>query len=187
MTSAIVLAAGASSRMGRPKALLPIRGRTAVEVVCSTLRDGGADDVIVVVGCHAVEIRAEANLRGVRVVENANWATGRTSSIQAGIAALPADAEWTLLALVDMPMVRAVTVRAILAATSGSADVVVPRHHVLRGHPIAIRRTLFPRIAALGPDEPLREVVRAARRVEVEVPDAGVLIDLDTPDDLREV
>src|SRR6185295_10879356 len=110
VTSAIVLAAGSSSRMGRPKALLPIEGRPAVEVVCATLRAGGADDVVVVVGRHAAEIRAGARLDGVRVVENARWAEGRTTSVQAGLAALARDAEWTLLALVDMPLVRPGTV-----------------------------------------------------------------------------
>src|SRR6185436_6314656 len=103
MTSAIVLAAGASSRMGQPKALLPVGGRPAVEVVCATLRDGGADEIVVVVGKHAAEIRAGADLRNVRVVDNARWESGRTSSVQAGLAAISPAAEWTLLALVDMP------------------------------------------------------------------------------------
>lgn len=173
--------------MGRPKALIGIQGRFAIDVICGTLRAGGADDVIAVLGRHAVEVRAEADLRGVRVVENPRWETGRTSSVQCGIAALPADAEWTLLALVDMPLVRAATVRSLIEATSGDADVIVPWHHAARGHPIVIRRTLFPRILALGPDEPLHGVTRTARCEEVDVPDAGVLIDLDTPEDLRQV
>src|SRR6185295_12766502 len=116
VTSAIVLAAGGSSRMGRPKALLDIGGRPALEVVCATLRAGGADDVVVVVGRHAREIRAGADLGGVRVVDNPRWASGRTSSIQCGLAAVAHDAEWSLLALVDMPLVRAETVRTLVAA-----------------------------------------------------------------------
>src|ERR1043165_7372108 len=106
MTSAIVLAAGASSRMGRPKALLRGGGRPAVEAVCATLAAGGAEDIVVVVGRHADEIRAGAELRGLRVVFNARGETGRTSSVQTGLAAVDADAEWALLALVDMPFVR---------------------------------------------------------------------------------
>jgi len=184
MTSAIVLAAGASSRMGRPKALLPVNGRPAVEVVCAALRDGGADDVVVVVGKHAAEIRAGADLRRARVIDNPRWSGGRTSSVQTGLAALPPSAEWTLLALVDMPLVRAETVRALLAAPRGDADVVVPVHDGRRGHPILLRRTLFARIAALGPDEPLRDVVRTARRVDVPVDDPGVLVDFDEPGDV---
>jgi nicotine blue oxidoreductase len=183
--SAIVLAAGASSRMGSPKALLPIRGRPAVEVVVATLRAGGADDLIVVVGRHAAEIRAGADLAGVRVVDNARWETGRTSSIQAGLAALAPDAEAALLALVDMPLVRPDTVRALVASPRGDAEVVVPVHGGRRGHPIVLARTLFARIAALGPDEPLHTIIRAARALEVPVDDPGVLTDFDRPEDVR--
>jgi len=171
--------------MGRPKALLDVGGRPAVDVVCDTLRAGGADDVVVVVGRHAQEIRACARLRDVRVVDNPRWADGRTSSIQAGLAALAPGAAWTLLALVDMPLVRADTVTALLAAPGGEADVVVPLHDGRRGHPIVLRRTLFPRIATLGPDEPLHVVVRAARSLDVPVDDAGVLVDFDEPGDVR--
>jgi molybdenum cofactor cytidylyltransferase len=188
MTSAIVLAAGASSRMGRPKALLDVGGRAAVDVVCATLRAGGVDDVVVVVGRHAREIRAGADLRGARVVDNPRWESGRTSSIQAGLAALAPAATWTLLALVDMPLVRPDSVRAIVAATHGAdpaIDVVVPVKDGRRGHPIALRRSLFPRIAALGPDEPLHVVVRAARGLDVPVDDEGVIVDFDEPGDVR--
>jgi molybdenum cofactor cytidylyltransferase len=188
VTSAIVLAAGASSRMGRPKALLDVGGRAAVDVVCATLRAAGADDVVVVVGRHATEIRSGARLESVRVVDNPRWESGRTSSIQVGLAALSPAATWTLLALVDMPLVRADAVRAVVAAAEGAdpaVDVVVPVHRGRRGHPIALRRSLFPRIAALGPDEPLHVVVRAARGLDVPVDDEGVLVDFDAPGDVR--
>src|SRR5262245_41351072 len=102
--------------MGRPKALLPVRGRPAVEAVCATLRDAGVGDVVVVLGRHAEEVRAGADLREVRLVDNPRWIEGRTSSIQTGLAALAADVEWTLLALVDMPLVRTETVRTLVAA-----------------------------------------------------------------------
>jgi len=184
VTSAIVLAAGASSRMGSPKALLDVRGRPAVERVVAALRDGGAGEIVVVVGRHAGEIRAGADLRGVRVVDNPDWARGRTSSVQRGLAALPPGAEWALLALVDMPLVRPDTVRALLSARRGDADALVPVHDGRRGHPIALRRTLFAAIAALGPDAPLHDVIRAARRADVPVDDPGVLVDFDEPGDV---
>jgi nicotine blue oxidoreductase len=185
---AIVLAAGASSRMGRPKALLPIGGRAAVEVVAETLRGGGCGEVVVVVGAHAAEIRAGARLDGVRVVDHAGWAGGRTSSIQAGLTALPPGADAVVLALVDMPYVTPATVVALLTA-HGSAgpgvEAVVPAHVGRRGHPVLLRRPLFARIAALGPDDPLSAVVRAAVVDEIPVADPGVLVDLDAPGDLR--
>jgi nicotine blue oxidoreductase len=174
--------------MGRPKALLQIGGRTAVDVVAATLREGGCDDVVVVVGAHAAEIRAGARLHGVRVVEHPGWASGRTSSVQAGLRALPADAGAAVLALVDMPYVAPATVAALLAVHASAPDdveAVLPTHGGRRGHPVLLRRALFPRIAALGPDEPLSAVVRAARVLEAAVADAAVLVDLDVPEDLR--
>jgi len=106
VTAGLVLAAGASERMGRPKALLHVRGAPAVETVVATLRCGGCAPVVVVTGRHAAEIRAGADLSGCSVVEHAGWAAGRTSSLRAGLAAVPADADGVVLALVDMPLVR---------------------------------------------------------------------------------
>lgn len=182
----IVLAAGASHRMGSPKALLSIDGRPAVEVVVAALRAGGADPVIVVVGRHAAKIRAGAKLDDATVIDHAGWADGRTSSLQAGLRAVPADAAVAVVALVDMPYVRATSVRALLdafAATHG-AEVAVPVYTGRRGHPIVLGRKLFAGLLALGPDEPPRALIRGARDVEVRVADPGVLVDLDTPEDV---
>jgi len=184
----VVLAAGASERMGRPKALLDVRGRPAVEVVVETLRAAGCDPVVVVTGRHAAEIREGADLSGAAVVEHAGWAAGRTSSIRAGLAALPAGTGAAVLALVDMPLVTADTVARLLAAREAAAtppDVVVPYHDGRGGHPVVLARALFPAIAALGPDAPLRDLLRTRERLDLEVDDPGVLVDLDTPADLR--
>ena len=183
----VVLAASASTRMGTPKALLPVSGRSAVEVVVATLRAAGCAPVVVVTGRHASEIRSGADLAGCVVVEHRGWADGRTSSLQAGLAAVPADAAAAVLALVDMPLVHAETVRHLLAAWEASApgpDVVVPWLAGRRGHPVVLSRTLFAAIAALGPDAPLRDLLRTRVRLDVEVDDPGVLVDLDTPEDL---
>jgi nicotine blue oxidoreductase len=183
---AIVLAAGASSRMGSPKPLLDLGGRAAVDVVVDTLRRGGAAPVFVVLGARADEVRAAADLAGAVVVVHSGWAAGRTTSIQAGLAALPGDAHAVILALVDMPLVRPETVSALLAAESAAAsgvDAIVPVHEGRRGHPVVLRRALFARIEALGPDAPLSDVMRHCERADVRVGDPGIHVDLDTPDD----
>jgi molybdenum cofactor cytidylyltransferase len=180
--------------MGSPKALLPIDGVPAADVVCGVLRAAGADPVIVVVGRHAKEIREGAALRAATVVDHRGWAAGRTSSLQAGLAALPDDVDGVLLALVDMPFVRRETVAALVArfreaagprGTSGRAgpEVVLPVHGGHRGHPVLFAARVLPRILALGPDEPLSPLVRASEILPVPVEDPGVLQDLDTPED----
>ncbi len=186
MIAGVVLAAGASSRMGRPKALLPIDGRPAGERVAATLRSGGCDPVVVVVGRHAAEIRAGADLTACTVVDHAGWAAGRTSSLAAGLGALPGGVTAAVLALVDMPYVRAATVRALVAAAALASrpEVVVPVHGGRSGHPVLLHAALFPAIRALPGDTPLRELLRTRRRLDLPVDDPGVLVDLDTPDDL---
>lgn len=173
--------------MGRPKALLAIDGSTAIDRVAESLRAGGCAPVVAVVGAHAAETRSGARLRDVVVVDHPGWAAGRTSSIQAGMKSLPPDADAFVLALVDMPYVRATTVQTLVRAHAAApADVgaVVPTHDGRRGHPVVLRRPLFARVAALGPDAPLSTVVRAATVLEVACDDPGVLVDLDTPEDL---
>lgn len=130
----IVLAAGAGSRLGRgPKALLPFRGRPLVEHVAGILFDGGCDDVVVVLGAAADEVRAAADLRSFSVVDNPDWSSGLASSFSTGVAAAGAagDPDAVMIALVDQPRIQPKLVRLLLgrhrpgritAAHYGEAD-----------------------------------------------------------------
>jgi nicotine blue oxidoreductase len=182
----IVLAAGASSRMGRPKALLPFGDRSAVGLAADALLGGGCDPVVVVLGCGAREVRAgAADLpAAARVVVHAGWETGRTGSLKAGLAAARDAPAWVVLP-VDHPLVLAADAAALVAAWRESRPPVV---RIVRdgrgGHPVLLDAALAPDVLALGDDDPLRDIVRAHRDREVAVPGSpGVLIDLNRPDD----
>ena len=181
----ICLAAGASTRMGSPKALLRFGDETALARGISTLRQGGCDPVVVVLGAAADEIRLAVPVdAAVRIVVNERWELGRSGSIQAGIRAAP-DADAYVILPVDHPLATAGDVAALVAAFEDSRPPLVrPVHGGRGGHPILLSAALSPAILALGPDEPLRTVVRAHRAAEVLVPGSpGTTVDVNTRED----
>ena len=185
---ALVLAAGAGSRLGTPKPLAVLRSRTLLEHAVAGLRAGGAGSVHVVVGSRADLVAGAARAALANVVRCDEWALGRTRSVQAGLTALAA-AEAVLLAPVDVPLFRRQTVRALLAAPA-DCDVVVPVHAAAErpargGHPVLLRAAAFESVLALGPDAPLRDALRTLRRCDVPVDDPGVLVDVNSPEDLE--
>lgn len=186
----LVLAAGASTRMGRPKAALPFGDTTALGLVLRACADAGLGRALVVAGAAPDEVRAAVPAGAVvQLVLNPRWAAGRTTSIQAGLAALPADALAFLLWPVDVCLPGADVVRALLAARAREPARLawIPSHTGRRGHPALFSRAVAPRLLALGPDEPARDVVRAladeGQVCHVEVDDPFVLRDMDTPEE----
>src|SRR5918993_2301173 len=120
MVSGIVLAGGKSSRMGRPKALLPIgsSGDTFFDRITRTLLDAGIHDVVVVVGADSEAIRGGTRLKaGVRIVDNPDYELGQLTSLLAGLQAIDVRrATAALVTLIDVPLVSAATVRLLVAA-----------------------------------------------------------------------
>ncbi len=145
-TTAVLLAAGAGTRLGRgPKALLPFRGRTLVEVQAEMLSDGGARHVVVVAGAGRERVRELPGLAGCTVVENSGWADGMGGSLKLGIAAAdPRDN--VLIALVDQPgMSPGLVARLLAAHQSGRVTAAAyrgPDGKLRRGHPILIDSSL---------------------------------------------
>lgn len=145
-TTAVLLAAGAGTRLGLgPKALLPFRGRTLVEVLAEVLFDGGCREVVAVLGAGAAAVRAAADLSRCRVVENPDWADGMGGSFRAGVAAA-APGDHVLMALVDQPGLRPETVSRLLAAhRPGRVTAAAyrgPDGTLQRGHPLMLDASL---------------------------------------------
>lgn len=156
-TTAVLLAAGAGIRLGLgPKALLPFRGRTLVEVLADALLDGGCREVVVVLGAGAETVRKVPGLQRHTVVENPDWQTGMGSSFKLGLGtARPQD--HVLVALVDQPGLTPETVSRLLKAhRPGRVTAAAYRRHpnserpgdLRRGHPLLLDATLRAEAAA---------------------------------------
>lgn len=189
----IVLAAGASRRMGTPKAGLCFGERTFLGHAIAALEDGGVSEIVVVAGAAAAAVRAALPPgRTIPVLLNPAPERGQLSSLKIALRhvrrAIP-EADAIVVALVDHPAVRASTVAALLAAARGvaSAAIVVPTHAGQRGHPVLFAKMLWQEILDTPDELGARAVVRAnpGRVRLVPVDDAGILVDVDTPEDFR--
>jgi len=184
--ASIILAAGASQRMGRPKMLLPYCSGTVVSSAVAPHLEAGVGRVIVVLGDHADEVRAAAGLPAdprLTTVVNLDWAEGMASSIRRGLMEC-GEVSAVLLALGDQPGVDAARVSALLAAWRPGVPLVVPVQGARASHPVLFARSLFPELRDLRGDVGAREVVRRhwADAVRVSAPP---LADVDTEEDYR--
>jgi molybdenum cofactor cytidylyltransferase len=185
---AIVLAAGESARMGRPKQTLPIRGAPMLQAVLDVFRRTKVDQVVVVLGAHEQEVRESVRFGKEKVVVNALFGEGMSSSIRAGLSASPG-ADAAMIVPGDQPFLSPETIDRLIDAYIGSRSlVVVPVYHGQRGNPVLFDRSLFSQIMEIRGDVGAKEVVRAnlGRLVEIAVEDRGVAADIDTPEDYSE-
>lgn len=186
MTPAIVLAAGASRRMGRPKALLEAGDRTFIRTILHALRDAGVPEAVVVVrpGQPLVIREIEASGFG-RAVINTQADEGQLSSLLTGLDAIDRPGvEAVIVTLVDVPLIGTAAIRALLArAAASKAPILRAVHGGAHGHPVIFTRRLFDALRAADPLVGAKAVVRAAGVEDVEVDDAGVVEDVDTPAD----
>jgi molybdenum cofactor cytidylyltransferase len=189
---AIVLAAGRSSRMGRAKATLAAGdGDTFLTRIVRTFLDAGVDDVIVVVGHDAEPIAASFSGSGLpaRFVVNRDYDRGQLSSLVAGLAVLDRPGVTAaLVTLVDVPLVSAATVRAVVERYRATRSPIVrPTSGDRHGHPLLIDRSLFEALRAADPATGAKPVVRAHATAagDIAIDDEGAFTDVDTEEDYR--
>ncbi len=191
MFAAIILAAGASERMGYPKALLPYRGEAFLAGILRVCFAAGIERRVVVVGYYADKIMKEIDLSDVTVTENTELDAGPIGSIRAGLRVLegqPVDA--ALVWPVDRPHVAVATVAALLDGFRAShRPIVVPLFGGRRGHPVLFGRSVFRELLEAPDAQGARAVVRRdpSRVQAVPVDDPAVLEDFNTPEDYKKL
>jgi molybdenum cofactor cytidylyltransferase len=191
-TVAILPAAGESRRMGRPKLLLPVHGGPMVAGVVNALFGGGAEEIVLVTAAADEDLQGWARRAGVGFAVNPDPSRGMLSSIREGIAALGGAAELArqgmtlLVSPADLPNLQAETVVDLLRRMRESgAPLALPLYRGQRGHPLAIAPALIPEIETLDLAVGLKQLRdrHLAELLEVAVGDAGVVQDVDTPED----
>jgi len=189
MISAIILAAGQSKRMGRPKMLLPWGKSTVIEHVISTFLNAGIEDIVVVTGGARGQVEDAISQYPVRTIHNNDYAAGEMlSSIQCALRAMPEQAQAALIGLGDQPQIQERSVRSICEEYRDSQSrLIVPSFQMRRGHPWLVARPLWNEILALKPPESPRNFLnRHANEIHyVSLDTQSILADLDTPEDYQ--
>jgi molybdenum cofactor cytidylyltransferase len=185
--AAILLAAGRSTRMGGPNKLLAhISDRPLVRIAAEEALASQARPVIVVTGHQREQVEEALDGLNVTLAHNADFADGLSTSLKAGIAAVPSDVDGVIVCLGDMPQVNAPLVDCLLGAfdPEKGALIVVPTIDGKRGNPVVWSRRFFPELAALEGDTGARHLIASYPEAVIEVPltDNAALVDVDTPD-----
>jgi molybdenum cofactor cytidylyltransferase len=186
---AVILAAGTSTRMGRPKQLLPLGETTVLARTIDNVRSAGLAEIVLVLGASAEAIRRQlpqSLLKGLKAVVNQAYAQGMASSLREGLSALELQSEAALIVLGDQPLVGPRTLQQIIAGYQQSgAEIIIPTHQGKRGNPVLLSRAVFSEVMALEGDTGCRAIfanhLDAILKVEVE--DPGILLDIDNQDD----
>jgi molybdenum cofactor cytidylyltransferase len=183
----LVLGAGGSTRLGRPKQLLPYGDRPLLGHALETARHCGFDQLVVPIGGAADEVRQRVDFSGAQVVVNDAYGEGCSSSIAAALDAVDPRCQVLVLMLGDQPGVTPATVHALLDGR-GDAPLAVCRYDDGRGHPLAFDRSVFAQLADLHGDKGVWRLLDERAGDVVDVPIAGnVPLDVDTPEDYQAV
>jgi molybdenum cofactor cytidylyltransferase len=183
----VVLAAGESRRMGRPKQLLPFGERTILERVVDTLLAAGIGEVVVVLGHLADRVRVVLGDRPVRAVVNESYRQGMLSSVKCGVRAIGVEYDAVLFALGDQPHIESVVVNEVIRAyRAGNAGMVIPRYGAKKGHPIIINLQKYREAILNLPEDGglnalMQEHADDVRLIDVATED--IIRDIDVPDD----
>jgi len=175
----LILAAGASRRLGEPKQLLAYRGSTMLDATLSAARDCGFDQLLVTLGAAGAQVRTAVDLGNAEVVENPEYSTGCSSSIAAALRSVDSRADGLVLLLGDQPGIKPSDVARLTADVKGS--MAVCRYDDGLGHPMWFRRDMFTELSRLQGDKAVWRLLHSGRYEVQEIPVEGALpVDVDT-------
>ena len=186
----IILAAGASRRMGVVKALLPFGSSLLLDRIIENVAQSMIEEVVVVLGHEAETIKSKINFRGFETVINADYQKGQSSSLRKGLCSIRDDIDGAMFLLGDQPFVDAKIIDALVRLFGEHpSQVIIPSHLGRRGNPVVVPRALFPMIKGITGDTGARVLFsRLKNRIrEVDVADPGIHLDMDTWEDYRKL
>jgi molybdenum cofactor cytidylyltransferase len=191
MIISVVLSAGESSRMGRPKALLPIEGQNFIERIVGALKQSRAGRIVVVLGHDADEMRRQIDHLPIDIIINTDYKNGQLSSLWSAIRHIENETrcDGMLVHLVDHPYIDRWLVDLMIQRFYETKKlIVVPRHQGKRGHPVIFSRDLFVELLRAPMDQGAKAVVNAHRQetLEIDWQDEGITLDIDTPELYRQ-
>ena len=188
MINAIILAAGESKRMGKPKPLLRFNDKTFLDQIISVLKLSDADRITVVLGPEPETITKSVDLSGTNVVINKDYQKGQLSSLIAAIKETPQETDAILVCLVDTPFITEEVVNKIISKFEETNNpIVVPVFNKRRGHPVLFSSSLFNELLNAPQEQGARYVVYSNEEkvLELETSEGGILTSIDTPDDYK--
>lgn len=184
MISAVVLAAGRSTRMGKNKLVLPLDGKPVLQRVLDALKDSKVDETVVVLGEGAADIRRKVDLEGTKVVLNSRYEEGMSTSIRAGLSRVSRSADAAIIVLGDQPFLSSSLLDALIEGfMEEGAPVVVPVHNGGRRNPVLFAKRAFPEVLRATGDRGAKSVLEKYEVLEVKVTDPEAVMDVDTPSD----
>ncbi len=182
----VILAAGSASRMGEAKQLLFFRGKRLLELVLEHAQNSALRQVIVVLGYEAKQIRRKIDFRNARVIVNADYAMGQSTSVCCGLSMVSATCDAAMFLLGDQPLISSSVIDSLIDSYEREkAPITVPVYHGKRGNPVIIDRSLFPALETLAGDTGAKQLFGAyeSRIHYVEVTAPEILLDIDTQAD----
>ncbi|MBD2196358.1 MULTISPECIES: nucleotidyltransferase family protein [Calothrix] len=185
----IILAAGASTRMGKPKQLLSYQGRSLIQHTVESAIASFCNPVIVVLGANAQQIRSQFNQDLVQIVENPHWNLGMSTSIRSGISALNHDSqniEAAVITVCDQPYISAEIINNLISAYSATKKPIIASQYAeTLGVPALFSRQFFPELLTLNEDTGAKYLIKKYRDLVLAVNFPLGAIDIDTPNDYQ--